>query len=931
GETHIERAVKLKENVRMMLDKLEEEAPLHRLEMIDTVQRLGISYHFGFEIKKILESIYRCDHRSSRWNEADLYAIALEFRLLRQHGYEVPQEVFRRFTDETGMFKECLCEDTREILYLYEATYFSIPGESILDEARDFTTKHLKESLNDKNIDQNLAMLVRHSLELPLHWRMLRLEACWFIDAYGRSEDMNSNLLDLAKLDFNMVQAIHQDDLKHMSRWWKSTRLGEKMTFSRDRLMENFLWTVGVIFEPEFQYFRRMFTKVNTLITTIDDLYDVYGTLEELELFTNAVERWDVNEMERVPDYMRICFLTLYNSINEMAYDTLKERGFNTIPYLKNAWTDLCKCYLLEAKWYKSGHTPTLEEYMNNAWISISAPLILTHAYFLADNPTTEEALAYLEKYPNIIRWSSIILRLSDDLGTSQDELQRGDNPKSIQCYMHETGASEEDAREHISHLISETWKKMNEDRVASSLFNQTFIGAAINLARTAQCMYQHGDGHGIQDRETKDRVLSLLINPIPLGSTNNKKVLKWLAALQLRLSDDLRTSQVETHTERAVNLKEDVRMMLDRVEEEEAVPLHRLELIDTVQRLGISYHFGVEIKKILESIYHCDHRSSRWNEEDLYAIALEFRLLRQHGYEVPQDVFRRFIDESGKFKACLCEDTRGILYLYEATYLSIPGESILDEARDFTTKHLKESLNDENIDQNLAMLVRHSLELPLHWRMLIKAGGMRMSTKVNSLITTIDDLYDVYGTLEELELFTNAVERWDANEMERVPDYMRICFLALYNSINEMGYDTLKERGFNIIPYLKNTVYYLLEAKRYKSGYIPALEEYINNAWISISAPVMLIQAYFFVENPITKEALVCLEKYPNIIRWPSMILRLSNDLGTSQDELQRGDNPKSIQCYMHETSASEEDAHKHIRHLISETWKKMNEDRVA
>ncbi|KAK2989238.1 hypothetical protein RJ640_029536, partial [Escallonia rubra] len=168
---------------------------------------------------------------------------------------------------------------------------------------------------------------------------------------------------------------------------------------------------------------------------------------------------------------------------------------------------------------------------------------------------------------------------------------------------------------------------------------------------------------------------------------------------------------------ERAVKLKEDVRMMLNKVEE--AAPLHRLELIDTVQRLGISYHFGVEIKKILESIYHYDHRSYRWNKEDLYALALEFRLLRQHEYEVPHDVFKRFTDESGKFKACLCEDTRGILYLYEATYLSIPGESILDEARDFTTKHLKESLNDKNIDQNLAMLVRHSLELPLHCRML--------------------------------------------------------------------------------------------------------------------------------------------------------------------------------------------------------------------
>ena len=55
--------------------------------------------------------------------------------------------------------------------------------------------------------------------------------------------------------------------------------------------MENFLWTVGMSFEPEFDYARKMATKVNSFITVIDDIYDVYGTLDELEVFTNAVER----------------------------------------------------------------------------------------------------------------------------------------------------------------------------------------------------------------------------------------------------------------------------------------------------------------------------------------------------------------------------------------------------------------------------------------------------------------------------------------------------------------------------------------------------------------------------------------------------------------------------------------------------------------
>ncbi|KAF8409446.1 hypothetical protein HHK36_005522 [Tetracentron sinense] len=301
-------------------------------------------------------------------------------------------------------------------------------------------------------------------------------------------------------------------------KWWTDLGLGKKLDFARDRLMENFLWTVGVIFEPQFGYCWRMSTKVNALIMTIDDVYDVYGTLDELELFTDAVERWDVNAMEQLPDYMKICFLALYNSVNEMAYVVLKEQGSDIVSYLKKAWADICKTYLLEAKWYHSGYTPTLEEYLNNAWISISAPVILVHSYFFVTNPITKEALECLESYPNIIRWSSMILRLCDDLGTSTDELKRGDVPKSIQCYMNETSASEEEAREHIRGLISDTWKKMNEDRVADSPFSQTFIGIAMNLARMAQCMYQYGDGHGIQDRETKDRVLALLVEPIPLS-----------------------------------------------------------------------------------------------------------------------------------------------------------------------------------------------------------------------------------------------------------------------------------------------------------------------------------------------------------------------------------------------------------------------------
>lgn len=91
---------------------------------------------------------------------------------------------------------------------------------------------------------------------------------------------------------------------------------------------------------------------------------------------------------------------------------------------------------------------------------------------------------------------------------------------------MHETGASEEEAREHIKGLISETWKKMNEERVAaasaSSVFSPDFIEIALNLARMSQCMYQFGDGHASQDSVTRDRLLSLFIHHVPIHALDN-------------------------------------------------------------------------------------------------------------------------------------------------------------------------------------------------------------------------------------------------------------------------------------------------------------------------------------------------------------------------------------------------------------------------
>ncbi|XP_058722821.1 terpene synthase 10-like isoform X1 [Vicia villosa] len=518
GEIYAKKFRVLREKVKMMFNKMESE--VYQLEFIDVLQRLGVDYHFNYEIRNMLDNIYNTQTSNLKNN---LYATALKFRLLRQHGYDISTDVFVCFQDEIYNLKKDEAIVVEGMLSMYEASFHSFEDETILDEARDFTTKFLKEDLNKHGDDDVMSIQISHALEFPLHWRISRSEARWFINIYERQHNKSCVLLHFAKLDFNIVQSIYQEELKYSSRWWEKIEFGEKLSFARNRLVENYVWTVGTNSKPDFEYYRKEITKVGCFITTIDDIYEMGGTLEELELFTKAIDRWDLNAMEPLPHHMKICFHALYNFVNEISFETLKRSGNNITSYLKKGWTDLCKSFLIEAKWYHNGYTPSFEEYLENAMINIGVPNVLIHTYFFISNTLKMEDLASLEENSNLIRYPAILLRLANDLGTNKREKEMGDYPKSIQCYMKETGSSEEEAFEYVKSTMYSTWRKLNKESHISS-FSTSFIEIAMNIGRMALFMYQHGDGHSIQDSKIQNGIMSLIFQAIPIIYTTHHK-----------------------------------------------------------------------------------------------------------------------------------------------------------------------------------------------------------------------------------------------------------------------------------------------------------------------------------------------------------------------------------------------------------------------
>nr|CAB3496309.1 unnamed protein product [Digitaria exilis] len=303
---------KLKFYVRHLL--LREVELLPKLRTIDTVQRLGVAYHFDEEISAILNSVSVEGQDIDRRD--DVHLMTLLFRLLRQNNSpSSPELLLRSLKDGTGNFKKMLHKDAEGLLSLYEASHLAFEGEALLDEARVFSTEALRELM--PSMHPHLRSYVDNALAVPLHWAAPRLQARWFIDHYAEDVEADQVLLRFAKLDFNKVQKLHQQELSRITRWWRNADLNKSLPFARDRLMECFYFATGVAWEPTLAACREVVAKAFSLIVVLDDIYDIYGTLDELVAFTNAIERWEATATEQLPEYMKAIYLAIFNFSNE--------------------------------------------------------------------------------------------------------------------------------------------------------------------------------------------------------------------------------------------------------------------------------------------------------------------------------------------------------------------------------------------------------------------------------------------------------------------------------------------------------------------------------------------------------------------------------------------------------------------------------------
>lgn len=128
-------------------------------------------------------------------------------------------DAFNNFKDREGKFDKELENDINGLMSFFEASQLSIEGEDILDEASSFCDQLLN-AWQIRHPDDNQAVsVVGNTLENPYHKSLARFMAKKFFGNLSGTNGLWLNdLHHLAKMDFNMVQSIHQKEIVQISK-----------------------------------------------------------------------------------------------------------------------------------------------------------------------------------------------------------------------------------------------------------------------------------------------------------------------------------------------------------------------------------------------------------------------------------------------------------------------------------------------------------------------------------------------------------------------------------------------------------------------------------------------------------------------------------------------------------------------------------------
>ncbi|XP_042410634.1 beta-eudesmol synthase-like [Zingiber officinale] len=502
-----ERVEELKVQVKSMFKETSD--ILQIMNLIDSIQLLRLDYHFENEIDDALRLIFEVDDKNY-----GLYETSLRFRLLRQRGYNVSTDTFNKFKDDNGSFISTLNGDAKGLLSFYNASYLATHGELILDEANYFTKSQLVSLLSE--LEQPLETQVSLFLEVPLCRRIKSLLARIYIPIYQKDAMRNDIILELAKLDFNLLQSLHKEELKKLSIWWNDLALAKSLKFARDRIVEGYYWVLGMYHEPQFSCARVMCTKAFCVLSIMDDIYDNYSTLDERRLLTEAIKRWNHQAVDSLPEYIKDFYLKLLKIFEEFEAELEVNEKYR-VQYLQNEFKAVAIAYFEESKWGVEGYVPSLDEHLRVSLISSACSMVICSMCLGMGEVATKEIFKWYSSFPKPVEACSIIGRLLNDIRSHEMEQERDHAASTVESYMKEHGTDVKVACKKLRETVEKAWKDLNKESLNPTPVARPIIERILSFSISMEDVYRYTDEYTNSDNKMKDNISLVLVEPIPI------------------------------------------------------------------------------------------------------------------------------------------------------------------------------------------------------------------------------------------------------------------------------------------------------------------------------------------------------------------------------------------------------------------------------
>ncbi|XP_050232952.1 ent-kaur-16-ene synthase, chloroplastic-like [Mercurialis annua] len=480
---------------------------------IENIQKLGIDdMYFRTEIDNTLDKIYRLWVQRDEEIYLDVNCCALGFRLLRLNGYDVSSDALAQVSEEEYIFNSAgpQFKNTKTILELFKASKLMMyEDEHVLEKLEVWTCSLLKQqiltgAINDSKLHEEVGHALKYRYDnlnfLEIRWE-IELQKATSVQLVKASYSLNDNnieLLALAIQQYNICQSLYQKEYQDLERWVKICRF-EELNFARLMLLNCYYTNSAVLVAPELAHARVSITKNCVLATVVDDFFDIAGSKEELENLVQLVQRWgETSTIGYHSEQVKIIFSALEDMIKELDAIAFKYHGRSVEHHLVKIWYELLKSMMKEATWARENAIPSLDEYMENAYISFAlGPICHVTTYFLGIT-LPEEVMVGPQVY-DLFKHVSLVGRLLNDLKSFKREREQGKyNSVSLRVLHSQGSMTEKEAIEGVKRDIEKYRKELlrlsvqKEENSPPKPFRELFW----NFSNVLHYFYMDNDGY---------------------------------------------------------------------------------------------------------------------------------------------------------------------------------------------------------------------------------------------------------------------------------------------------------------------------------------------------------------------------------------------------------------------------------------------------